>query len=60
MRFPPKAITVCYGEEDEFDCKNNHRCGKSVNFRLDNISTINYKKVVVLSYTPLRLESRKV
>ena len=41
VRFPPKAVTVCFGEEERFDCKNNHGCGKSPNFRLDNISKFN-------------------
>ncbi len=47
MRFLPKAVTVCSGEEKEFDCKNNHRYCKSANFWLDNISKFNYRTLVV-------------
>ncbi len=48
MRFPPKAITVCSGEEEGFDYKNNHGCGKSAKFRLDNISKFNCRTLIVL------------
>ncbi len=48
VRFPPKAVTVCSGEEKGFDCKYNHGCGKSANFRLDNISKFNCRTLVVL------------
>ena len=50
MRFMPKAVTVYSKEEEGFDCKNNHRHGKLANFWLDNISKINYKILIVLSY----------
>ena len=55
VRFLPKAVTVCSGKEEGFDCKNNHGCGKLANFWLDNISKINYKTLIDLSYTPSRL-----
>ncbi len=48
VRFPPKAVTVCSGEEEEFDGKNNYGYGKSANFRLDNISKFNCRTLVVL------------
>ncbi len=48
VRFLPKAVTVCSGEEKGFDCKNNHGSGKSANFWLDNISKFNSKTLVVL------------
>ena len=60
MRFLPEAVTVRSRKEEGFDCKKDHRRGKSVNFRLDNISKINYRTLVVLSYTSLELRSRKV
>ena len=60
VRFPPKAVIVCFGEEKGFDYKNNHGCGKLANFRLNNTSKINYKTLIVLSYTLSRLELRKV
>ncbi len=60
VRFSPKAVTVCFGEEEGFHCKNNYGCGKVANFCLDNISKINYRILVVLSYTSSRLGSRKV
>ncbi len=47
VRFPPKAVTVYFREEEGFDCKNNHGCGKSANFRLDNISKFNSRTLVV-------------
>ncbi len=48
MRFSPKTVTICFKEEEGFDYKNNHRYGKSANFRLDNISKFNCKILVVL------------
>ncbi len=48
VRFPPKVVTVCSGEEKGFDCKNNHGCGKSANFQQDNISKFNCRTLVVL------------
>ena len=60
VRFPPKAVTVCFGKEEGFDCKNNHGCGKSANFRLDNISKFNYETLIILSYTLSGLGLRKI
>ncbi len=60
VRFPPKAVIVYSKEEKGFDCKNNHKYGKSVNFWLDNISKISYRILIVLSYTSSGLESRKI
>ncbi len=59
-RFPPKAITTCFRKKEGFDSKNNHRCGKSANFQIDNISKINYRMLVILLYTSLGLGSRKI
>ncbi len=47
VKFPPKAITVSFGKEEEFDCKKNHGYSKSANFQLDNISKFNCKMLVV-------------
>lgn len=60
MKFLTKAITICSREEEKFDYKNNHKRGKSANFSLDNISKINYKTLVVLSYISSGFGSRKV
>ena len=60
VRFPPKTINICSGEEEGFDYKNNHGCSKSANFRLDNISKINCRILVILLYTSSRLKSKKV
>ncbi len=48
VRFPPKAVTVCFGEKKRIDYKNNDGYDKSANFRLDNITKFNYKTLVVL------------
>lgn len=50
MRFLLKIITVYFGEKKRLDCKNNYGYGKLANFQLDNISNINSKMLVVLSY----------
>ncbi len=47
MRFLPKVVTVCSKEKEGFNCKNNHGCCKSANFRLDNISKFNCRTLVV-------------
>ena len=60
VRFLPKAVTVYSGKEKGFNCKNNHKCDKSANFWLDNISKINCRMLVVLLYTSLGLGSKKV
>ena len=59
-RFSPKVVIVCSKEEKGFDCKNNHRCGKLANFRLDDISKMNCKTLVVLSYTSSGLGTREI
>lgn len=59
MKFLPKVVTVCFGETARFDCKNNHGCSKLPNFWLDIISKINYKMLVVMSYTSLEFWSKK-
>lgn len=60
MRFLLKVVTICFEEKEEFDYNKNHRHGKLANFRLDNISKIDYKMLVVLSYISSRLGSRKI
>ncbi len=60
IKFLPKILTVCSGEEEGFDCKNNYKCGKLANFQLDNINKFNCRTLVVLSYTSSGLGSRKV
>ena len=60
MRFLPKTVIVCSKEEARLDCKNNYRCGKLANFWLDIINKINFKMLIVILYTSLRLRSKKV
>lgn len=60
VRFPSKALTVCSREGKEFDCKNNHKCGKLAKFRLNNISKIHCGTLVILSYTSLELGLRNI
>ena len=48
ISFLSKVVTIYFGEEKRFDCKNNHKCKKSANFYLDNISKINCKILVFL------------
>lgn len=51
VKFLPKVLTLCFREEKRFNYKNNHGRNKSANFRLDNICKINYRTLVVFSYT---------
>ena len=60
MRIPPKVITVYSREKKGFDYKNNHSCNKLTNFQFDNISKINCKMLIVLSYVLSGLELRKI
>ena len=60
MRFLPKVIIICSRKKAGFDCKNYHKRGKLDNFWLDIISKINYKTLVVMSYTSLGLGSKKI
>lgn len=60
IRFLPKVVTICFEKEIGFDCKNNNGRGKLANFRLDIISKINYKTLVVILYTSSWLRLRKV
>ena len=48
VRFLPKAVTIYSGKKEGFDYKNNYECGKSTNFRLDNIGKINCRILVIL------------
>ncbi len=54
-RFPLKAVIVYCEEKEGFDCKNNYGYDKLAYFRLDNISKINCRAQVVMSYTLSRL-----
>ncbi len=47
VRFSSKAIIVCSREDEEFDCKNNYRCGKLAKFWLENIEKFNCRMLVV-------------
>ena len=58
--FLPKVVTVYFREKTGFDCKYNHRYGKLANFWLDIINKINFKTLVVISYTSSGLRSRKL
>ena len=60
VRFLLKAVTVYSREKEGFNYKNNHGHGKSANFRLDNISKMNCRILVVWSYTSPDLASRNV
>ena len=60
VRFLSKAVTICSGEKEGFDCKNNHGRGKLANFWLDNINKMNCRMLVVLSYILSRFGLRKV
>lgn len=60
MKFPPKVVTICSRKKKGFDCKNNHKYSKLANFWLDNINKIKCRMLIVLLYTLLGLESRKV
>lgn len=60
VRFSPKTITVYFENKKRFDYKNNHGCSKSANFYLDNISKINYRMLVILSYTLSKLRLKKI
>ena len=59
VTFLLKTITICSAEKEGFNCKNNHGYGKLANFWLDNISKINYRILIVLSYILLGLRSKK-
>lgn len=60
MRFLPKVVTICFGEEEEFDCKNNHGYDELANFWLNNINKNNCGMLIVLSYILSRLGLKKV
>lgn len=60
MGFMLKAIIIYIDEEVEFDYKNNHEHHKSANFRLDTISIVNFRLLVVILYILSGLRSRNV
>lgn len=60
VKFLSEVITVYSGEKKEFDYKNNYGYDKSANFRLINLSKINCKMVVLLSYISPGFGSKKV
>lgn len=51
VKFLPKVVTICFRKKSRFDCKNNHRRNKLAYFKLNIISKINYKMLVIMSYT---------
>ena len=60
VRFLSKAIIICFGKKEKFDYKNNYKCGKLANFRLDNISKFNCRMLIVLLYILSRLRLKKI
>ena len=60
MIFLPKAITIYSRKKARFDYKNNYGYGKLANFQLNIISKINFKTLVIISYTLSKLRSRKI
>lgn len=48
VRFLPKTVIVFFGKKRKYDCKDNHRYGKSANFWPDNMSKIDYKMLVMI------------
>lgn len=60
VKFLPKAVTICFREKEEFNCKNNYKYSKLANFWLDNNSKINCKMLIVFLYILLKLGLRKV
>lgn len=60
VRFQPNAVIICSGKKEGFDCKNNQQCNKLANFLLDNISKMNYRISMVLSYISSRFRLQKV
>ncbi len=59
MRFLSQAITICFGEEEGFDCKNNHGYSKLTNFWLDNISKINSRTLSISVIYFIMVEIKK-
>ncbi len=51
MGFMPKAISIYINEKAGFGYKNNHGHCKFVIFWLDIISKVNFRLLVVISYT---------
>lgn len=60
MRFLPKDVNIYSKEKNGFDYKNNHKCSKSANFQLDNISKSNCRILVIISYILSGFELRKI
>ena len=60
VKFLPKVVTIYSREKKGFDYKNNHGYGKLPNFWLNNISKINSRMLVILSYISLGLGSKKI
>lgn len=60
MKFLFKAITIYFRAKKQFNCKNNYRYSKLADFKLDNISKINCKILIIILYILLRLRSKKV
>lgn len=56
----PKAITIYTNEKASFDYKNTQKRCKLAIFQLDIISKVNFRSLIVISYTLLRLRLRNV
>lgn len=56
----PKVIIVCTNNKAGFYCKNNYGHYKSAIFWLDTINKVNFRLLVIMSYTSLGLRSRNI
>lgn len=50
MLFSPKTIILYSREKAGFDSKNNHKCRKLTNFKLDVINKIDFRMLAVNLY----------
>lgn len=56
MRILPKNVIFYSKKKVRFDCKKNYKHSKLANFRLDIISSINYRTIYVLYLIKIKVE----
>lgn len=60
MQFRSKAGTICISEKMWLNCKKIYKHYKLANIQLNTVNKVNFRLIVIMSYTLLGLKSRNI
>lgn len=60
MQFRFKAVTICISEKIWLNCKKIYKHYKLANIQLNTVNKVNFRLIIVISYTLLGSKPRNV